>query len=622
MKSENYIIVILQKIIMGIVGFLVAFLGVMGYYPLIPAFYGTYCLDRKKNILVYVGLFMGMFFSMSFQPFMKYLLIIGVINIGIRVYWWANRTCSGWIAGIISGVTTAALNCSCALMVKAYGYEMTLGIGEGFIVAGATVLMHYIIEMIGQLEYVSAKIKPMPRYNFRNYNAEKTEAFAVAVEELSNAFKSMDVKTENENSRKLELLEQEITGRLCACCEDCTMCWNENRFSLSENIRKMLAAVVSHNSREEIWDGNYVHQCNQYKDMVNEAIEAFGRIELNEAWHKRLQENRLVIAGQLNAMSDLLHGWNDESINCDDKNKTKIARIAYEAKERGILTDEVHIYADAADRLRIDAVVMGKWNGGIPMKNYRLAVEKAMGMDFRVQKDAKSIITKNAELVSLYEDTRFYTLPGIATQKKNDSAVSGDSFVMFELDNGKYNVCISDGMGSGNDARRESEMVVDLMEKFMEAGFMKETAVRLMNSAMVLQGTKESYSTLDFAQIDLYDGQAEILKVGASASFIKRGDDVRAISSETLPAGFDINQELSSVKKHLQDGDFLVMVTDGVLEYLHTNEPEDRLSEIISEIKTDNAGVLARSILESVLKCTGGYAIDDMTVLATGIWEK
>lgn len=44
--------------------------------------------------------------------------------------------------------------------------------------------------------------------------------------------------------------------------------------------------------------------------------------------------------------------------------------------------------------------------------------------------------------------------------------------------------------------------------------------------------------------------------------------------------------------------------------------------QIISEIRTDNAGVLAKSILEQVLECTGGFAIDDMTVLTTGIWEK
>ena len=46
-------------------------------------------------------------------------------------------------------------------------------------------------------------------------------------------------------------------------------------------------------------------------------------------------------------------------------------------------------------------------------------------------------------------------------------------------------------------------MVVELMQKFMEAGFPQETAIRMMNSAMVLQGDRESYSTLDFMDLDL-----------------------------------------------------------------------------------------------------------------------
>lgn len=55
-------------------------------------------------------------------------------------------------------------------------------------------------------------------------------------------------------------------------------------------------------------------------------------------------------------------------------------------------------------------------------------------------------------------------------------------------------------------------MVVELMQKFMEAGFPQETAIRMMNSAMVLQGDRESYSTLDFMDLDLYSGQMTITK--------------------------------------------------------------------------------------------------------------
>ena len=58
-------------------------------------------------------------------------------------------------------------------------------------------------------------------------------------------------------------------------------------------------------------------------------------------------------------------------------------------------------------------------------------------------------------------------------KKKTGSSVSGDSFGMFELDSGIYNVCLSDGMGSGKRANDESNLVVDLLEKFLEAGFKK-----------------------------------------------------------------------------------------------------------------------------------------------------
>ena len=64
------------------------------------------------------------------------------------------------------------------------------------------------------------------------------------------------------------------------------------------------------------------------------------------------------------------------------------------------------------------------------------------------------------------------------------------------------------------------------------------------------------------------------------------------------------------------------MVTDGVLEYLHVKNPVEKLSEIIRELEMDNAGAMAKELLDRVLMLTGGYAMDDMTVLVLGIWEK
>ena len=177
-------------------------------------------------------------------------------------------------------------------------------------------------------------------------------------------------------------------------------------------------------------------------------------------------------------------------------------------------------------------------------------------------------------------------------------------------------------MGSGTIAAQESEMVVELLEKFIEAGFKKETAVKMLNSAMVLSGEEEKFSTLDYCEIDLYSGVLSMMKIGASASFLLRDGDVTVINWGSLPAGVDVSQQIENTDINLVSGDFLVMVTDGVLEYLQVKNPIEKFSEIIKAIDTENAGAFASDILDRVLVYNGGQARDDMTIVVLGIWEK
>ena len=159
-------------------------------------------------------------------------------------------------------------------------------------------------------------------------------------------------------------------------------------------------------------------------------------------------------------------------------------------------------------------------------------------------------------------------------------------------------------------------------ERFLEAGFSVETAIRMMNSAMVMKGADDLYSTVDLCKINLYTGMAKLYKIGAAATFIKRGAEVECITSQSLPVGAQVQMDISVQETKLTGGDFVVMVTDGVLEYLHVKKPEDTMQEIIESIQTNNPGILAKKIMERVMLFTGGKAKDDMTVLAACIWEK
>lgn len=609
-----------KDLMYGILGLAANLLCIMGYYPLVPAFYAACCLDRKRNLLLYIGLFTGMGLCMSPAALIKYLFVILVLGMSIRFYVWANRRCSGWTAGVIAGIVTIAMNTSGLLILQMEKRELILGCSEGVAVFALAVLFHYGMEM-GTQFLRAHREEEIPALEGETLTGQRIHAFAEAVDGLSAAFSSMDLK-QKKGEAGLDALAQEITGKLCACCDGCAVCLEQQRPDFFERVHQMLRAVAEHQPKEEILRQNYMEGCPRYSGMVEEAIWAFSKMELNEAWYHRLQENRRVIASQLDAMADALQDWN-QGVRCiDARERQQQARVVFEARERGIVVQQVHIYEDREKRRIVTAKVESRWGGGIPVKNYKKALERATGVAMRLQQGTRAILTKDAVDVTAYEDTCFYTLSGVATQKEEGSSVSGDNFSVFSLEDGHSHICLSDGMGSGPAASKESDMVVELMQKFMEAGFAQETAIGMMNSAMVLKGEDESYSTLDFAGIDLYTGMLTITKIGAAASFVRHKGEVVCMRASTLPAGVDASYAGDELYRKLTHGDFLVMVTDGVLEYLHVKHPEEKLAEMIKEIHTENAETFASTLMEHVMLFTGGHAPDDMTIIVTGIWEK
>lgn len=624
MKQRNGIKDFLGEFVKGVLLMCCCRLELMGAYPCLPAFFAVTFAEGQTSALVVIGALLGMFYQMSLEAIVKYVFVLLTIAIGIRLYIWSNHYSNGWVAASFAGGSTIAMHYASNAFFIHHNDVLLRGVFEGFIVFGLTVILYYLYRIPFQADYfrsLSHDLQTRPVSVRKEQEIQKMESFAYAVNGLSDAFLALSQPKEKLLTEEVSILEQEVTGKLCANCDGCAICWNENRMRRQGGIRALLHAVVNHSPKEELLQDPYLNDCHRYEGMVDEAIQAFGRLELNYAWYNRLRENRYVVAQQLDAMAGLMEEWAKARMNVDKQYKKLMTQIACEVGEKGLCIEDLHIYEENK-RLCIEAVVYSKWDGGIPIKQYLSAVEKAVKKPMRLGKEHKSILTREPAFLCLYEDTKFYGLQGIATEKKNGSMISGDSYAFFAMDDGNYHICLSDGMGSGNRANQESEMVVDLLEKFIEAGFRKETAIKLMNSAMVLQGEENTYSTLDYAMLDLYTGNLELIKIGGAATFIKRGEEVECIDIETLPAGADVRMEVESTKKQLKSGDFLVMVTDGVIEYLNVRNPKNTLMDIIAAIHTDNAGVLAESILQQVLYRTGGYAMDDMTVLVTGIWEK
>jgi stage II sporulation protein E len=156
---------------------------------------------------------------------------------------------------------------------------------------------------------------------------------------------------------------------------------------------------------------------------------------------------------------------------------------------------------------------------------------------------------------------------GAASEPKNGESVSGDTLASFEA-NGKIFLMLSDGMGCGEAARRESAMTVRLMERFLKSGIEPETALRTLNSAMTLHSDESgSFTTIDLLSFSPRTGAAVLYKYGAAPTYIAHGAAVRRISGSTLPAGLsEAGRGAEKTELHLLNGDTAVLVSDGTVD--------------------------------------------------------
>ena len=132
---------------------------------------------------------------------------------------------------------------------------------------------------------------------------------------------------------------------------------------------------------------------------------------------------------------------------------------------------------------------------------------------------------------------KFTVQIGFAHETKSGMEISGDSSVQTRLDDGKYLIALSDGMGSGPEAKKSSIVAVNMLSRMLSSGFDKDTSLELINSSMYINSKEDSYATLDVAILDLYAGNMEFMKNGACPSFIKNKRNVNVIKSVSLPAG-------------------------------------------------------------------------------------
>ena len=174
---------------------------------------------------------------------------------------------------------------------------------------------------------------------------------------------------------------------------------------------------------------------------------------------------------------------------------------------------------------------------------------------------------KDGGTLELWERERFSArfVTRVSSAKGEDFC--GDSLCVFENSDKRFFAALSDGMGSGRDAALMSELATGFVRNMLNVGAMNREILKMLNS--FLQGRYESSAyecsaTLDLMEFDALSGKATFYKCGAAPTYVYRNGNLFKLRSRTMPLGILGEIDARVIDFELDEGDVVVMMSDGV----------------------------------------------------------
>jgi stage II sporulation protein E len=460
----------------------------------------------------------------------------------------------------------------------------------------------------------------------REITIERLNKFSRTFKELSKTLSEIAQTKVVTDKQDISFLFDRVADKVCKDCSLCLHCWDRNFYNTYQVMFKIIEKIDKKGRIDENDIPEYfMERCERIREFVEAVNNIFEIFKVDMVWKSKMGEGRALVSQQLEGLSNAISGLAAE-IGTDIHFKSDFEdSILQELCKEGIKASDIIVFENKWGKYEIDIFHKGCGGRRSCVSTIERVVMRVVGRKMvKEDTDCHQNARNGLCILKLLEEEPFKVTTGIARAAKHDFSVSGDSYSFMSTGDGKYIVALSDGMGSGNRAANQSRAAISLLEQFMESGFDKDTAIKLINSILVLKSSDDSFATIDLSVIDLFSGEAEFVKVGAVTTFIKREDRVESIKSVTLPAGILSNIETELIHKKLDKGGFIVMVSDGVLDSFKSGEEEGEKAAVrlLLDSSSTNPQEIADTILDEAYRRSDDKPADDMTVIVAKIWKR
>lgn len=560
----------------------------------------------------------------------------------------ASYAISGMIAGILNRFGKIGVICGFVLgnVVLSYvsnGLISNLIVFKEILIAGVALLA--VPRNINlKIENIIGENKFLPTGANRGLNKSKETVSKLnnvskMVNEMANTYKDVaatvvdeqDIKEKNKQTFIAELLNnienmkenilydsiENVEGEIV---DEIFNKLLEKQFIKEKDLIKILAK----NNNYVVGFGEDEEKLDRDIEKMTQAINSAYRIgKMNFVWSARLKEEKQNFESQLKGVSKAI---SNIAKNLDEENYAqelfddKKEQIALILKQKEILLQEISITKKDGGRFNVELYI--EQNDRNDIKDIILNILNKVLEEKMCVIEEKSVKRENCTKYVFMSDDKYILDIGHSIAIKDNMPVSGDSILNTKLKDGKYLIAISDGMGSGPEARKSSQIVTSMLKRLLNSGFERNTSISLINSSL-LNVSDEVFATLDIAIIDLYKGTIEFIKNGACPTYIKNSKRTQVIKSRTLPTGVVKEVSADVFDKDIEENDLIVMVSDGILDSnIEYKNKELWVKYLIEDINILNPQKVADIILNESIDNNFGKVKDDMSVIVCKFIKK
>ena len=445
----------------------------------------------------------------------------------------------------------------------------------------------------------------------KNFTNNRLQKLSSAFDSISMVLSEKNKVNNNTFESNTDSMIRSVSERVCRKCKGSKRCWKNNYDETYISIKNLFFACEKRGWAEQYdIQSSFRDICFNCSQLVVEINKVYELYRMNKIWESRADENKLLISQQFSSMSRVTSNLAEE-LNGKYSFRRDIENAVVEELElNGIKPISITVVRENSRHTRINLSV--KNDSKLSRKLLLDTCNKIMGKSMKIE---NSSVAMGIQKFDISEQENFNVDIGLSRIRPDKDKVCGDSYSIMRPDGEKVIVALSDGMGTGTLAARESKDTVNLLEKLLSAGIVKNSAIKLVNSVLILKSFNESFATIDMFVFDLYTGEGEFIKTGGVSSYILRKNAVTEVSSGSLPAGIISEAQSYSYKSEFRDGDIILMMSDGISDI---SSDDEWIKSSIKGCKNMKGKEIADCIMENACKLTRECK-DDMTVIAIKI---